>query len=536
MHGPASSPAAVAKFVQSARQLYSLPGVAMRVLDLMRNPTVDVSELQHCVESDPALVGKLLRVVNSSLFGLSKPVADLNQAIALLGIQRLKLLVLGFSLPTPTTSSIQPAVLERYWRHAMLKAVAARELAESLWKIPGDEAFVAGLLQDIGLLALVQDLGDSYVKFLHGVWSVGNEPREMETEVLGFDHVEVSAKLLEDWGLPASLLAAISAPHDPAKLAELDSSERVLPQILDLAELLTRFLLYRQARWLDELLDNGEVYLGLNVEQLQQILAQLENKTPQFAEALAMPWKDETQYVRLLHEARQRQTQAIQAVTPTDLLAPTRRPAELLRGLEADQSSALRKDVQRIESGPLRAQPRFEPAPAATQPGPREVLAIITGPILAERLSAVIASCRKSRTPVSLALVQLDNGDAIRTRYGADRMADLLSGVKSLVCDAVDGDYPAAAVAVSDMRLAVIFAGLDRQEAIVVGRQILDGVRRWSESGLERALSLSVSIGLASLPMAPRNFPAMEMVLAAERCLHGVQLSGGDGFKSIEIC
>ena len=133
-----------------AGSLYSLPPVAMKVLELTESPKVDARALKQCVETDPALTAKLLRVVNSSLYGLSREVSDLNQALALLGIKPLKLLVLGFSLPPQLLGGMTADALQRYWRHTLVKAVAAREISEAFWNRSGDEAFLAGLLQDVG--------------------------------------------------------------------------------------------------------------------------------------------------------------------------------------------------------------------------------------------------------------------------------------------------------------------------------------------------------------------------------------------------
>ena len=155
--------------VKRARRLYTLPAVAMQVVELTSQPTIDAQALKNCVENDPALTTKILRVVNSSLFGLSRQVTDLNQALALLGTRPLKLLVLGFSLPKELLLGLPAEVLGRYWRKTVIKAVAARELAESLWRYPSDEAFITGLLQDLGMLALIQDLGDPYLRFLERV-------------------------------------------------------------------------------------------------------------------------------------------------------------------------------------------------------------------------------------------------------------------------------------------------------------------------------------------------------------------------------
>src|SRR5436190_7465850 len=148
----------VQQFVERTGQLYSLPAVAAEVLRLTGEPQIDPRQLRQCIESDPALAARLLRVVNSSLFGPTRPVTDLPQALTLLGIRPLKMLVLGFSLPKELFAGLEAQVLGRYWRRSLTKAVAARELAEGCWHVPGDEPFIAGLVQDIGLLALLQQL------------------------------------------------------------------------------------------------------------------------------------------------------------------------------------------------------------------------------------------------------------------------------------------------------------------------------------------------------------------------------------------
>lgn len=540
MSTPASSDAVLAQFVERARQLYSLPAVAMRVLELTRSPSVDVRELQNCVAGDPALTGKLLRVVNSSLFALSKPVGNLNQAITLLGIQRLKMLVLGFSLPTHSTSSIQPAVLDRYWRHALLKSVAARELAETLWKSCGDEAFVMGLLEDLGLLVLVQDLGDSYVKFLHGVWTAGNDPREMELEVLGFDHVQLTAKLLEHWGFPPAMLRAIATPRGPQQMAQLAPAEQALPQILDLAELLTRFLLDRQVRWLDQLLDTGDVYLGLKIEQLYSVLARVEKMTPQLAEVMSIPWSDETNYVALLEEAHQRQAETITQVA-SELVAPPKRPIEVL----AAASRLLQSEATHVPANPRpptasasrsNSELAARATPVVSRSAPATSLIPATDSSLLAKLTTVVGSCRQSRLPISLLLLELDDVDSLRLKFGSHQFTKLVQDIKLLTHKLTEGNINIFIESISDSRLGVIMTGADRREALVVARQILDGVRKWSDQVPPGARHLSLSIGVASLAMPPRNFPASELVQTAERCLNGVKLSGGNGVKSIDIC
>ena len=127
---------AISELVRRARSLYSLPAVAAEVLQLTSNPQVDTRALKECIEADPALTAKILRVVNSSLFGLSREVCDLNQALALLGTKPLKLLVLGFSLPDNLFAEVAREQLDWYWSTTLTRAVAAREISEQLFRSP----------------------------------------------------------------------------------------------------------------------------------------------------------------------------------------------------------------------------------------------------------------------------------------------------------------------------------------------------------------------------------------------------------------
>ena len=159
--------------------------MAVQVLELTSNPQVDTWALKECIENDPALTTRILRVVNSSLFGLSREVSDLNQALALLGTKPLKLLVLSFSLPAGLFAGMSGAMAGRYWQRTLTKAVAARELAQLLWKAPGDEAFTAGLLQDLGMLVLIQDVGTPYVRLLEKALAVGASPCRGRAAIAG---------------------------------------------------------------------------------------------------------------------------------------------------------------------------------------------------------------------------------------------------------------------------------------------------------------------------------------------------------------
>jgi HD-like signal output (HDOD) protein len=296
----------VQQIVEGTGQLYSLPAAAAEVLRLTAEPRIDARRVRECLELDPALTARILKVVNSSLFSLSRQVTDLGQALSLLGTRPLRMLVLGFSLPKELFAELEGEVLGRYWRHSLIKAVAARELAERVWQIPGDEAFTAGLVQDIGILALCQQVGPSYVQFLDHLQQHGGNLIDRELETLGFDHAVLTARLLSHWGLPASLCAAISVPPDERAVAALAPAERALPQILHLAELAARLVEQPYGPALHDLLKVGGRYVRLTYESLQPVIAVLQQKVEQLAEVLDLALPEGESYTDLLVAAHRR--------------------------------------------------------------------------------------------------------------------------------------------------------------------------------------------------------------------------------------
>ncbi|HOM19086.1 MAG TPA: HDOD domain-containing protein, partial [Thermoguttaceae bacterium] len=300
----------VERFLQRAGALYSLPAVAVKVLQLADDPQLDTPRLKECIENDPALTSRILRVVNSSLFGLTSPVADLGQALTLLGVKPLKLLVLGFSLPEGLYAGVSADVLQWYWRRTLTKAVAARQLCQTLWRKPGDDAFLVGLLQDLGMLLLIQSVGPTYQEFVQRVRSMGKDLIALQRQVLGFDHTALTARLLAHWRLPEGVVRWISWEEIHQRLQEPAPQPPVLAQVIHLAEGLARVLADRQPEYLNEVLTAGAKYRGLTQNQLEAITADLETKVTQLAEVLHLNLPPTEDYRAVLLEAHRRLSEA----------------------------------------------------------------------------------------------------------------------------------------------------------------------------------------------------------------------------------
>jgi diguanylate cyclase (GGDEF)-like protein len=180
------------------------------MLQLTRDPDVELGDIADLVQYDQALSAKILKTVNSSYYSLRQPCPNIKRALAYLGLSTVKSLVLGFSLVDMTRHSDNGFDLMDYWRRCVYSAAAARRIAMVTGTCDPDEAFIAALMQDIGMLAMHSVLGDQYSKQTKGNHLM---VPHSETSSLGFNHAEVGAKLGEKWNLPEQIVGPIRQHH-----------------------------------------------------------------------------------------------------------------------------------------------------------------------------------------------------------------------------------------------------------------------------------------------------------------------------------
>jgi diguanylate cyclase (GGDEF)-like protein len=508
---PTGSASSLDRFVARAGQLYSLPAVAIEVLELTSNPKLDSRALKECIENDPALTTKILRVVNSSLFGLSRAVSDLNQALALLGTKPLKLLVLGFSLPNELLGGVSPKVLNRYWRRTLTKAVTARELRRKLWRGDGDEAFIAGLLQDVGVLVLVKELGDTYSRFLEKVQAERGDLPALEHASLGFTHTELSARLLDAWNLPEAIVQAVASGPSGAASAEAQR----LVDVLCLAELIAAVLIDERPSALTELLERGAAF-GFSSDELNQLVETLEEKVRQLADVLSLSPPQGVNYRDVLVSAYARLSEVAEDAVPeavriermrrTPLDEPPLAPVAKAQSPFGTSGDSLAADGDR---------PDFDPG-------------------FEGQVASAVAACRQYRQPLSLLLVEIDHPTQLLFRHGPKLARSFAELVRNM-CQAVDRPG-AECFATREAQCAVVLSGFDRDDAVELANDLVKGARRLGTPSSAGVGPITVSVGVASISVPPKNFPAQEIIKRADRCLYGAKSAGGNGLKSIEIC
>lgn len=196
--------------------LPSLPAVAVRVIELTADKNVSLKELADTIQNDQGLSSKVLRTVNSSYYGLRTRCATINKALVMLGLGPVKALALGFSLVD--SQQMDPRCgfdMVAYWRRGLYTAVASKSIAEAAGQSFGDEAFLAGLLQDIGVMAMYRALGMTYLDLMNDTDGDHNKLVRLELEAFDMQHPEVGAMLAERWRLPKELVMPVRFHERP---------------------------------------------------------------------------------------------------------------------------------------------------------------------------------------------------------------------------------------------------------------------------------------------------------------------------------
>jgi len=207
--------------VKDINRLVSLPEVCYRLHDLLEDPRKNVSDISRLISQDADLTARLLKIANSSMYGYSGRIDSLERAISIIGTSELLVLVLA-------TSSVMtfPKIpgeffnMASFWRHSTYCGVVAKLLAHRCHILHPERLFIAGLLHDIGTLALCVSHPDMARKVMDTVHESGQATHVIEQIQLGFDHTDVGAELLKKWGLPEGLQAAVSGHHQPGQVKE----------------------------------------------------------------------------------------------------------------------------------------------------------------------------------------------------------------------------------------------------------------------------------------------------------------------------
>jgi HD-like signal output (HDOD) protein len=216
---------AVANALREISHIATLPEITVKVVELVENPKSTAQDLHKVISGDPALCSRILKVVNSSFYGLPGQIGSINRAIVMLGLNAVKNIAIAASLAKlfrggDLTSTFSAKDL---WTHCNVTAAGAKIIANTMKLGLSDEAFLAGLIHDIGIMVEMQADRAKLIEVLRrvGADSKGvpaNDMLEAELAVFGATHEDFGAGLCEKWKFPKSFANVTGFHHRPMQL------------------------------------------------------------------------------------------------------------------------------------------------------------------------------------------------------------------------------------------------------------------------------------------------------------------------------
>ncbi|MCB1876691.1 MAG: HDOD domain-containing protein [Chromatiales bacterium] len=200
--------------ISQSPRLATLPQAFITILSVLDSPVSGAEEIADALGTDTALASRLLQLANSAYYSARRKISSLQQAVSLVGLRKLRNLVLGAAV-MEAFRDLNPAFisLSRFWRHSLHCASVARELALPVEGLDADSAFLAGLVHDVGVLVICDQLPHYAREIILMSDAMQCSTIEAERELLKFDHADLGGALLENWQFPADIVTACSHHH-----------------------------------------------------------------------------------------------------------------------------------------------------------------------------------------------------------------------------------------------------------------------------------------------------------------------------------
>ena len=194
----------------------TMPGAGARMLSLLQEQDAKVAEIEEILRYDPGLTANVLKLANSAYFGVPSKIGSLKQAVVLLGMKRLMQLVVVSCVSAVMDKSVAGYDLPAgdLWRHSIAVAIASEAMVKDRKKEGRIDVFTPALLHDIGKLVLGSFVSEE-LEAIQQIAAKGVPFVVAENMILGTDHAEIGARILERWNLPAEVINAVRWHHDP---------------------------------------------------------------------------------------------------------------------------------------------------------------------------------------------------------------------------------------------------------------------------------------------------------------------------------
>jgi len=268
----------LARLLIKVKGMPPLPQSIAQILELTKSVKSSAHDLTKVCERDPKLTTNMLKLANSPYYGFSRRISTISHAIVCLGLDAVKSIALTSSTQEMLNNEVPAYALEEgmLWQHSICCATCARIIAKRIGFKESEEAYIAGLLLDIGKIMLSNFSEDQFVQIIEKAQNNRISFDRAEKEILGFDHSKIGGKIIKKWNLPSILVEAVQYHHCPEK-AKINKK---LTYIVHLADAISCML--GIGLGCDGLMyvfeENTLDVLGLSKEDVESIMCELVDK------------------------------------------------------------------------------------------------------------------------------------------------------------------------------------------------------------------------------------------------------------------
>ncbi len=218
------------KLIRKYNRGNTFPHIVTKLSKLINDDTSSLRDLEAVIGLDPALVARLLTLVNSSYYGLLHKVDSISRAIAMLGIRNLQNIAVTDALKGMFKANKNDAAfsVDRLWIHSAATGICSKMIAERIFSINGDDAYMIGLLHDIGLIVECQGATQEFLTVCRLLEPDGPTIIELEDEYIGTNHCEIGYILAAEWAIADTSRAAILDHHTSLENVSPDSPTGIL--------------------------------------------------------------------------------------------------------------------------------------------------------------------------------------------------------------------------------------------------------------------------------------------------------------------
>ncbi|HHO75626.1 MAG TPA: HDOD domain-containing protein [Deltaproteobacteria bacterium] len=300
------APEDIGSMLNDLGDIPTLPSIATTIMEKTLDTKVNARQIAQMVEKDQALSIKVLKVANSPFYRRIKEISTIRGAVVLLGFNVLKSIVLSISVINLFNEKDKQALdFYKFWQHSIACAVCAKAIANKVFPSSAEDAFIAGLLHDLGKVVadqLICDKGE-YAEVLEVMNRANSNIIEVEKKILGIDHSTLGQLLMEKWNLPSHLSKTIGHHHNPGDI-ESDNDTQKLCSIVHVADIVTNHLglglSQSHGGFVDPSLLNQ---LGLSSHDIQDISITLKDSISSISEEMGIPKAEPKTYFEVLQFA-----------------------------------------------------------------------------------------------------------------------------------------------------------------------------------------------------------------------------------------